>query len=56
MRGEEQRVQVVAFGVWETGVRGGVGVIGSGGGSEVIEEDAEGGIDGRADAGAGSNV
>ena len=56
MRGDEQRVQVVAFGVCETGVRGGVGVIGSEGGIEVIEEDAEGGIDGRADADARSSV
>lgn len=46
----------MAFGVCETGVRGGVGVIGSGGGSEVIEEDVETGIDGRADAGTGSSV
>ena len=55
MRGETQRVQVVAFVVCETGVRGGVGVIGSGGGGEVIEGDAEAGIDGGADAGTGSN-
>lgn len=45
----------MAFVVCETGVRGGVGVIGSGGGGEVIEGDAEAGIDGGADAGTGSN-